>query len=99
MFAGLPQQEGFDALLAAGGEAAAALALVEERGSYMISYGPGGQHLATVVFEGLGEEASAAGASLALAVLGALTASIAGAGIAPAGHAAERSSSTSLRLN
>ncbi len=99
VFAQLPPREDFDALISAGGEAAAALALVEGRGSYMISYGPGGQHLATVVFEGQSGEASAQGASLALAVLGALAASLAGAGLAPAAGLAEFPEQPILRLN
>ena len=99
VFAGLPPREAFDALLAAGGEAGAALALVEGRGSYMISYGPGGQHLATVVFEGRSEEMSAPGACLALTVLGAMAASIVGAGLGAAGQVAERACAASPRLN
>ncbi len=99
LFAGLPPREDFDALIAAGGEAAAALALVEGRGSYMISYGPGGQHLATVVFEGRSAEASAHGANLALAVLGALAASLAAAAIAPVSHREGLAGQPAARLN
>jgi len=99
LLAGLPPREDFDALIAAGGEAAAALGLVEGRGSYMISYGPGGHHLATVVFEGCSSEASAQGANLALAVLGALSASLAATGLAPAAHQAGIADQPVLRLN
>ena len=99
LFAGLPPRDSFDALIAAGGEGAAALALVEGRGSYMISYGPGGQHLATVVFEGRSAEASAHGANLALAVLGALAASLAAAGLAAPAALAEPVRQSHPRLN
>jgi len=99
LFAGLPRREDCDALIAAGAEAAAALALVEGRGSYMISYGPGGQHLATVVFEGRSGEASAQGANLALAVLGALAASLAATGLGRAALRAKQVDQSALRLN
>jgi hypothetical protein len=86
-------------LIAAGGEVAAVMALIEGRGSYMLSHGPGGTHLATVVFEECGEEASAEGRSAALALLGALAGSLAGSALnLPAEHGTDLAIS-SLRLN
>lgn len=71
-------QPRFEALLAAGGADAAALALLGDWAGYMLSHGPGGRHLATVVLEGRSAEASAEGESAALALLGALATAISG---------------------
>lgn len=65
-------------LLAAGAPTEAALALLDGWAGYMLSCGPGGRPMATVVVEPLGGEASAEGASPALALLGALAALLAG---------------------
>jgi hypothetical protein len=86
-------------LIAAGAEVAAVMALIEGRGSYMLSHGPGGTHLATVVFAERGEEASAEGRSAALALLGALAGSLAGSALnLPAEQGGDRMVSA-LRLN
>ena len=71
-------EPGFEALLAADGADAAALALLGDWAGYMLSHGPGGRHLATVVIEGRSAEASAEGESAALALLGALASAISG---------------------
>lgn len=65
-------------LLAGGAPAEAALALLDSWAGYMLSCGPGGRAMATVVVEPLGGEASAEGATPALALLGALAALLAG---------------------
>lgn len=76
--AGLPSRATLAALIAAGGSASAALALVEGRAGFMLSHAPAGCPMATVVFEGLTAEASAEGDCLATALLGALAACLAG---------------------
>ena len=65
-------------LLAAGAPAEAVLALLDGWAGYMLSCGAGGRPMATVVVEALGGEASAEGATPALALLGALAALLAG---------------------
>ena len=65
-------------LLAAGAPTEAALALLDGWAGYMLSCGPGGRPMATVVVELLGGEASAEGATPSLALLGALAALLAG---------------------
>lgn len=71
-------EPGFEALLAADGADAAALVLLGDWAGYMLSHGPGGRHLATVVIEGRSAEASVEGESAALALLGALASAISG---------------------
>lgn len=65
-------------LLGSGAPVEAALALLDGWAGYMLSCAPGGRAMATVVVESLGGEASAEGASPALALLGALAALLAG---------------------
>lgn len=65
-------------LLEAGAPTEAVLALLDGWAGYMLSCGPGGQPMATVVVEAMGGEASAEGATPALALLGALAALLAG---------------------
>lgn len=65
-------------LLGAGAPTEAALALLGGWAGYMLSCGAGGRPMATVVVEALGGEASAEGATPALALLGALAALLAG---------------------
>lgn len=65
-------------LTEAGGDAAAALALVEPLAGYMLSCAPGGRHMATIVLAGQADEHHAEGASAALALVGALAAALAG---------------------
>lgn len=65
-------------LLDAGAPAEAALLLLGGWAGYMLSCGPGGRPMATVVVEPLGGEASAEADSPALALIGALAAVLAG---------------------
>jgi len=78
LFAALPSHEAFAALLASGGELAAALALLEDCAGLLLSHGPGGDYLATVVFDGYTAEANAQSEGAALALLGAMAAALAG---------------------
>lgn len=64
-------EPGLAATIAAGGALSAAVALLGERAGYLISRGPGGVCMATVVLDGSGREESAEGTTPALAVLGA----------------------------
>lgn len=77
-FAGLPDRAALIALLAAGAASTAALSLVEGRAGFLLSQAQAGCPMATVVIEGLTGEASAEGDCLATALLGALTAALAG---------------------
>jgi hypothetical protein len=61
----------FEAMLGANADDAAALALLQGWTGFILSHGPGGDHMATVVIEGLDGECSADGESAALALLGA----------------------------
>lgn len=97
-FADLPSVAVIEAMLGAGAETAAALTLVEGRGGYILSHGPSGSHMASVVFEGLAEEASATGASAALALIGALAATLAGSAL-DLGYGHTGMLYPSLRLN
>lgn len=67
------------ALLAAGACASAALLLVAGRAGYMVSQGQHGRVLATVTLNGSAGEVSSEGASLALALTGALATALSGA--------------------
>ena len=73
---------GLEALLHAGGEDAAALALLQGWAGFMVSHGPGGRFMATVLIDGRAEETTADGASAGLALLGALAAALSGDDIA-----------------
>lgn len=68
----------FEAMLGAGAEDAAAVAILQDWAGFMLSHGPGGGYMATVVVEGLAGEASADGASVALALLGATARALSG---------------------
>lgn len=75
----LPLDEpGFEAMLGAGAEDAAAVAMLQDWVGFMLSHGPGGDHMATVVIEGINGEASAEGDSAALALLGAAATALSG---------------------
>lgn len=67
-----------DQLLRANAPTEATLTLLDGWAGYMLSCGAGGRPMATVVIETLGGEASAEGATPALALLGALAALLAG---------------------
>ena len=67
-----------DAMLGAGAEDAAAFALLQDWAGFILSHGPGGDHMATVVIEGINGEASAEGDSAALALLGAAATALSG---------------------
>ena len=71
-------EPGFEAMLGAGAEDAVAVAMLQDWAGFMLSHGPGGGHMATVVVEGLAGEASAVGASVALALLGAAAKALSG---------------------
>lgn len=98
-FGDIPPVELLEPQLRAKAEVASVLALIEGRGSYMLSHGPGGTHLATVVFAGTCEEASATGASAALALLGALAASLAGPALDLGREPTADFAGSALRLN
>ena len=68
----------FEAMLGAGAEDAAAVAMLQDWAGFMLSHGPGGGYMATVVVEDLAGEASADGASVALALLGATARALSG---------------------
>ncbi len=74
------QPRRFEALLAADACASAALLLVAGRAGYMVSHGPGGQVIATVMLGGGMGEVSSEGADLALALTGALAEALSGTG-------------------
>lgn len=71
----------FEAMLGAGAEDAAVVAMLQDWAGFMLSHGPGGGHMATVVVDGLAGEASADGASVALALLGAAAKALSGDGL------------------
>jgi hypothetical protein len=72
----LPPREAFATWLADDACASAALALLGDRAGYLVSRGGDSRHLATLVLACSGEEHSAAGATLALALIAALTAAL-----------------------
>lgn len=79
----LPAEDELERLLAAGGAASAALTLLGEWAGYMLSHGPGGGHMATVVVRS-GREAHAEAATPALALASALARALAEARFRPA---------------
>lgn len=97
-FADMPAAAALAALCEAGGATSAALALIEGRAGYMLSQAPEGAAMATVVFDGVTGEASAEGDSVALALIGALAACLAGPALRLEG-AALHGAAPSLRLN
>lgn len=98
-FAGLPERAGLARLIAAGGASSAALALVEGRAGYLLSQAQSGCPMATVVMEGLTGEASAEGDCLATALLGALTAALAGPALRLEGSQGVAAPAPGARLN
>lgn len=68
----LPAAERFEALLQAGAEESAALALLGDHCGYMLSRGAMGEALATVALPGAASECTANGETLALAIAAAL---------------------------
>ncbi len=98
-------EPGFEAMLGAGAEDAAALALLRGWAGFMLSHGPGGGYMATVIIEGRSGEVTADGASAALALLGALAAALSGNELAHEGGSMGASAKLpehrdrSLRLN
>ncbi len=73
---GLPAVSRLEAMLACGAQESAALALLPQGASYLLSRGEGDMCLASVVLPLSGEEVTAEGANPALALLAALTASL-----------------------
>jgi hypothetical protein len=80
----LPPAARFEALLAAGAHDSAALALVPETGSYIVSRGSEGGSIASVMLPGMAEEVTSQAESSALALISALAAALASCG-APEG--------------
>lgn len=69
----LPDPARLEQILAANAAAAAALALFDNaQAGYLLSRGPGGSHLASVIMPGSADEVSAGGETVALALIGAL---------------------------
>ncbi|MDE1915781.1 MAG: hypothetical protein KGJ57_05660 [Sphingomonadales bacterium] len=73
----LPPLARFEALLAAGAHDSAAMALVPEGGSYMVSRACEGGSMATVMLPGMDEEVTIQAHSPALALISALAAALA----------------------
>ncbi|HEY5677463.1 MAG TPA: hypothetical protein VIR81_11765 [Myxococcales bacterium] len=73
-----PSYSRLEAMIDCGACESAALAFVDPRTGCMISRGADGFHLASIALPGRHAEASASGATLALAVLGALATAIVG---------------------
>ena len=97
--AGLPSRAALTALIAVGGSASAALALIDGRAGYLLSHAPAGCPMATVVFEGLTGEASAEGDCLATALLGAMAACLAGPALQMDENLPQPASPLGARLN
>ena len=76
----LPPAARFEALLAAGAHDSAALALVPEMGSYIVSRAGEGGCMASVLLPGMEEEMTSEGESPALALVSALAAALASCG-------------------
>jgi hypothetical protein len=77
----LPPLARFEALLAAGAHDSAALALVPEAASYMLSRGGEGGAMASVLLPGMEEEMTSEAESPALALVSALAAALASTGL------------------
>lgn len=77
----LPPMARFEALLAAGAYDSAALALMPEAGSYMLSRGGEGGAMASVLLPGMEEEMTSEAESPALALMSALAAALASTGL------------------
>ncbi|WP_206238290.1 hypothetical protein [Novosphingobium terrae] len=73
----LPPQAQFDTLLAAGAHDTAALTLIPESGSFLLSRNGDGTCLASVLLPGLEEEMTSEGTTPALALVSALAAALA----------------------
>ena len=68
----LPSEQRIAALLRSDATSSAALALVEHRAGYMLSQGPGGRAMVTLVLVGAAAETGCSAADPALALTGAL---------------------------
>ncbi len=94
----LPKLDRIEALLQAGAAESAALALLGDRCGYMLSRGPMGEALATIVLPGSTNECTANGDTLALAIAAALAQALSETCQVPAsGRQAEHS--PALRFN
>lgn len=98
-FAGLPDRSALAAMIAAGASSAAALSLLEGRAGFLLSQSQIGCPMATVVFEGLTGEASAEGDCAATALLGAMTAALAGPALKLEGSQSVSAPAPGVRLN
>ena len=76
MIGSLPKQDLFEVLLTVGAYESAALTFMGAEMGYMVSSGPNGAYLASVILPGMTEDASAEGENLALALLAALAAAL-----------------------
>ena len=98
-FADLPDRATLAALIAAGAVNTAALQLIEGRAGFMFSQAQSGCAMATVVFEGLTSEASAEGGCMVRALLGAMTAALAGPALNLPGTQSVSAPAPMVRLN
>jgi hypothetical protein len=94
----LPDAAEFETLLSAGAGESAALRLIGEDAGYMLSRGPGGMCLASVILPGRTEEASCGGESFGLALAGALALALADSPAMPSDNR-DAESRPALRLN
>lgn len=94
----LPSRGAIEHWNSVGAELIGALSLVEHQAGYMLSHGPGGEHMATIALAGSGEEASAAGSHAAIALVGAVATALSGLATV-VGPRADASPSEGLRLN
>lgn len=74
----LPGRAAIEDWVAARAELVAVLAMIEHQAGYMLSHGPGGDHMATVAIPVPPLEASAEGAHGAIALVGAVAAALIG---------------------
>ena len=94
----LPDAAEFETLLSAGACESAALRLIGEDGGYMLSRGPGGMCLASVMLPGRAEESSCGGESFGLALSGAIALALADSPAMP-NERGDAESRPALRLN
>ncbi len=94
----LPEANQFEMLLHAGAADSAAFALIGAEAGFMLSRGPEGRYLASVILPGHAEEASAGAETAALAIVGALALALQDIAVAR-GEWNEASVRSVLRLN
>lgn len=94
----LPSRGAIEHWNSVGAELIGALSLVEHQAGYMLSHGPGGEHIATIALAGSGVEASATGSHAAIALVGAIASALSGMSSAH-GQWADSARDDGLRLN